>query len=46
MEMEKDLNQFIKQLEERRPNSVVRISKEVDPVFEIPAIVTSMENRK
>ncbi len=44
--MEKDLHQFIKQLEERRPNSVVRISKEVDPVFEIPAIVTSMENRK
>jgi len=44
--MEKDLHQFIKQLEERRPNGVVRISKEVDPVFEIPAIVTSMENRK
>ena len=46
MKMEQDLNQFIQHLEKRRPGSLVRISKEVDPVFEIPAIVTSMENRK
>jgi 2,5-furandicarboxylate decarboxylase 1 len=46
MDMEKDLHHFIQHLQERRPGSLVRISKEVDPVFEIPAIVTCMENRK
>ncbi|MGA3127297.1 MAG: UbiD family decarboxylase [Candidatus Korobacteraceae bacterium] len=44
--MEKDLQQFIKQLEERRPTSVVRITREVGLEFEIPAIVTLMERQK
>jgi 3-polyprenyl-4-hydroxybenzoate decarboxylase len=35
----KDLRQFIGECEKRLPREFVRISKEVDPKFEITAIV-------
>ncbi len=44
--MEKDLPQFLEHLEKHRPGSVVRIGREVSPEYEIPAIVTLMEQRK
>ncbi len=44
--MNKDLGLFIKQLEEEKPRSVIRVKKVVKPEFEIPAILQEIEKRK
>lgn len=44
--MNKTLSDFIKELEEKKPESVLRVTKEVSPEYEVPAILQALENRK
>jgi len=39
----KDLREFLKQCEERLPKEFVRVSKEVDPKYEISAIIKKLD---
>ncbi len=39
----KDLSAFISDLEKNKPRSILRIKKEMDPEFEIPAIIQELE---
>src|SRR5690348_17314145 len=41
--MPKDLRSFLKRLEERTPDELVRVDREVDPVYEIPAVVRRLQ---
>ena len=41
--MAKDLRTFLKRLEERAPSELVRVSREVDPVFELPGVVRRLQ---
>lgn len=45
--MAKDLRSFLKQVEEHTPSELVRVSRPVSPVFELPAVVRKLqaENR-
>lgn len=44
--MNKDLITFLENLEKDAPSDIIRIKKEVDPEFEIPAILQQIEMRK
>ena len=44
--MAKDLHDFLAFLEKDRPGGLVRITKEVSPEFEIPAVLAVMEQQK
>src|SRR5690554_1027104 len=44
--MNKSLSDFIKELEAQKPESVLRITQEVSPEFEVPAILQKLEDRK
>jgi len=39
----KDLRDFIKECEEKLPREFVRVTKEVDPKYEISAIVKKLD---
>jgi len=41
-----DLQSFIRYLEENHPGEVLRVSREVDPVFEVTAILWRLENER
>ncbi len=41
-----DLQSFIRFLEENHPDEVLRVSREVDPVFEVTAILWRLENER
>lgn len=41
--MPKDLRSFLKRLEENAPDELVRVEREVDPVYEIPAVVRRLQ---
>ncbi len=41
--MPKDLRSFLKRLEENAPDEFVRVEREVDPVYEIPAVVRRLQ---
>jgi 2,5-furandicarboxylate decarboxylase 1 len=41
--MPKDLRSFLKRLEERAPDEFVRVEREVDPVYELPAVVRRLQ---
>ncbi len=44
--MNKDLSDFLKMLEAKKPESVLRIKKEVNLEFEAPAILQKLEDQK
>src|SRR5688572_2096408 len=44
--MPKDLRSFLKRLEERSPDEFVRVEREVDPVYELPAVVRRLQADK
>ena len=44
--MNKDLSNFLKNLEKEHPGDIIRIKKEVGPEFEIPAILQQIEMKK
>lgn len=44
--MNKDLTDFLNELSEKKANSILRITKEVSPEYEVPAILQALENRK
>jgi 2,5-furandicarboxylate decarboxylase 1 len=41
--MPKDLRSFLSRLEERCPEELVRVKREVDPVYELPAVVRKLQ---
>jgi 2,5-furandicarboxylate decarboxylase 1 len=41
--MPKDLRYFLRRLEERCPEELVRVRREVDPVYELPAVVRKLQ---
>jgi 2,5-furandicarboxylate decarboxylase 1 len=41
--MAKDLRTFLQRLEERAPSELVKVSREVDPVFELPGVVRRLQ---
>jgi 2,5-furandicarboxylate decarboxylase 1 len=41
--MAKDLRTFLQRLEERAPSELVRVQREVDPVFELPGVVRRLQ---
>src|SRR5215211_1712631 len=41
--MAKDLRTFLRRLEERAPSELVRVQREVDPVFELPGVVRRLQ---
>jgi 2,5-furandicarboxylate decarboxylase 1 len=41
--MPKDLRSFLSRLEERCPEELVRVRREVDPVYELPAVVRKLQ---
>jgi 2,5-furandicarboxylate decarboxylase 1 len=41
--MPKDLRSFLKRLEENAPDELVRVEREVDPVYEIPAVIRRLQ---
>jgi 2,5-furandicarboxylate decarboxylase 1 len=45
-ETQQDLQSFLRYLEENYPDEVLRISREVDPVFEATAILWALENER
>jgi len=45
-ETQQDLQSFLRYLEENYPDEVLRISREVDPVFEATAILWALENQR
>ncbi len=44
--MNKDLHSFIEHLKHDMPGHLIRVKKEVDPEFEIPALLQHVESRK
>ncbi len=44
--MNKDLSCYLKDLEKFNPKSILRITKEVTPEYEVPAILQALEDRK
>ncbi|HET8528745.1 MAG TPA: UbiD family decarboxylase, partial [Gaiellaceae bacterium] len=45
-ETQQDLQSFLRYLEDNYPEEVLRISREVDPVFEATAILWALENER
>ena len=43
---QQDLQSFIRYLEENYPDEVLRVSREVDPIFEATAILWALENER
>src|SRR5574340_1152943 len=41
--MPKELRSFLKRLEENAPDELVRVEREVDPVYEIPAVIRRLQ---
>ena len=41
--MPKDLRSFLQRLEQHAPDEFVRVEREVDPVYEIPAVVRRLQ---
>ncbi len=42
--MPKDLRSFLKRVEERTPSELVRVSRPVSPVYELPAVVRKLQS--